>query len=102
MRGLYFNADNFKQFIRKILSGPKPNCISYIKSNTATLPINVDFKMTNYISCQNGAIDDCAKDGGEEFFTKMHCVFNRIPIESLKIYNSNAMHLGKKKPLRHL
>ena len=20
-------------------------------------------------------IDDCGKDGGEEFFTKMHCVF---------------------------
>ena len=41
-------------------------------------------------------IEDCAKDGGEEFFTEMHCVFNRIPIESLKICTSNAMHLGKK------
>ena len=40
MRGFYFNADNFKRFIRKILSGPKPNCISYIDSNTTTLPIS--------------------------------------------------------------
>ena len=41
-------------------------------------------------------IDDCAKDGGEEFFTKMHCVLNRIPIESFKIRNSSAVHLGEK------
>ena len=41
-------------------------------------------------------IDDCAKDGGEEFFTDYTAFFNRIPIESLKICNSNAMHLGKK------
>ena len=43
------------------------------------------------------AIEDCAKDGSEEFFTEMHSAFfNRIPIGSLKICNSNAMHLGKK------
>ena len=23
---------------------------------------------------QIGGIDDCAEDGGKEFFTKMHCV----------------------------
>ena len=37
------------------------------------------------------SIDDCAKDGGEEFFTEIQC--NRIPIESLKICNSNAVHV---------
>ena len=26
------------------------------------------------IFVQNMVIDDCAKDGGEEFFTEMHCV----------------------------
>ena len=41
-------------------------------------------------------IDNCTRDGGEEFLTKMHCVFNRIPFESLRIRDSNAMHLGKK------
>ena len=30
------------------------------------------------------------KMADKNFFTNMHCVFNRIPIESLKIRNSNA------------
>ena len=47
-------------------------------------------------------IDDCAKDGGEEFLKRFTALFNRIPIESLKICNSNAMHLGKKMPRRRL
>ena len=25
-------------------------------------------------NCQRFVIEDCAKDGGEEFFTEMHCV----------------------------
>ena len=41
-------------------------------------------------------IDDCAKDGGKEFFTKIHCVlimtlFN----DSIGIRLKKAMHLGK-------
>ena len=36
-------------------------------------------------------IEDCAEDGGEEFFTEMQCVLNRIPIESLKICKSNTV-----------
>ena len=41
--------------------------------------------------------DDCAKDGAEEFFLpRCTAVFSRIPIESLKICDSKAMHLGKK------
>ena len=39
------------------------------------------------------AIRDRTKDGGEELFT--NAFYNRIPIDSLKIPNLNAMHLGK-------
>ena len=32
-------------------------------------------------------IDDCAKDGGEEFVSKRHCVFpNQISMELLRIH----------------
>ena len=41
-------------------------------------------------------IDDCAKDGGEEFLPSFTAFFNQIPIELLKICNSNVVHLGKK------
>ena len=41
-------------------------------------------------------IDDCAKDGSKDFFTYYIAFFNRIPIQSLKIRNSNVVHLGKK------
>ena len=41
-------------------------------------------------------IDDCANDGGEEFFTEIHCVLCIFLLESLKICNSNATHLGEK------
>ena len=37
---------------------------------------------------KNTFLDDCAKDGGKEFFTKMHCVL-------LKIRHWSTMHLGK-------
>ena len=42
------------------------------------------------------SIDDCTKNGGEELFTKVHCFFDQIPIDSLKIRDSNAVHLGEK------
>ena len=42
------------------------------------------------------SIDDYAKDGGEELFTKMHCVRIRNRYESIGIRLQNAMHLGKK------
>ena len=41
-------------------------------------------------------IEDCAKDGGEVFLPRCSAFFNQIPIESLKICNSNAVYLGKK------
>ena len=60
-------------------------------------PINVhakiSFSKTNHL--QDNEIDDYAKDGGEEFLPKCTAFFNRIPLESLKICNSNAMHIGK-------
>ena len=42
--------------------------------------------------------DSYARDGGEELFTKMHCVLrsNSYGNETLKIRKSNAAHLGKK------
>ena len=40
-------------------------------------------------------VDDCVKDGGEEFLPKCIVFFNRIPVESLKIHDSNVMHRGK-------
>ena len=46
-------------------------------------------------SIQN-AIDDYAKDGGEELLPRCITFFNRIPTELLRIRNMNAMHLGKK------
>ena len=48
----------------------------------------------------NMLIDDRAKDGSKEFFT--NCALIRISIESFKIRDSNAMHLGYKLPRRHL
>ena len=44
----------------------------------------------------SNSIDDYAKDGGEELLPRCNAFFNRIPIESLKIRNSNTMHHGKK------
>ena len=41
------------------------------------------------------AIHDYAKDGGEEFLPRCFAFYNRIPIDSLTIPDSNAMHLGK-------
>ena len=39
-------------------------------------------------------IEDCAKDGGEEFFTKMHCVLrNRLLSISAKL-SSVEKHLN--------
>ena len=43
---------------------------------------------------QKFSIEDYAKDGGKELFTKTHCVLNQIPIGFLKICNSNAIHHG--------
>ena len=53
---------------------------------------------TKWESCriyENLATDNYAKDGGKELFTKMNCVVNRIPIESLRIRHLNEMDLGK-------
>ena len=41
------------------------------------------------------SIDDYAKDGGEELFTKMHCVLIANPNDSIGIRLENAVHLGK-------
>ena len=46
--------------------------------------------------CTVTAIEDCAKDGGEEFFTEMHCVRITNLKDSIGIRLKNAMHLGKK------
>ena len=57
------------------------------------------FYITGVKAYNRLSIDDCAKDGGEEFSTGMHCVLKSIDlvsVESLKICNSNTMHLGKK------
>ena len=32
---------------------------------------------------RSSVIDDCAKDSGKDFFAKMHCILNQIPIGSL-------------------
>ena len=42
------------------------------------------------------SIEDCAKDGGEEFFTEMHCVRIINLKDSIGIRLKNAIHLGKK------
>ena len=42
------------------------------------------------------SIDNYAKDGSEELLPRSIAFFNRIPIESLRIRNENAMHLSKK------
>ena len=39
------------------------------------------------------AIDYSIKDGDKEFFAKMHCVYDRISIESSKVRDLKAMHL---------
>ena len=41
-------------------------------------------------------IDDYAKDGGKELFTKMHAFELRILNDSIGIRLKNAVHLGKK------
>ena len=38
--------------------------------------------------CASSAIDDCAKDGGKEFFTKMHCVLLSNSYRIVKDSNS--------------
>ena len=40
--------------------------------------------------------NDYAKDGGGESLPRCTTFFNRIHIESLKVGDSNAMHLGEK------
>ena len=40
-------------------------------------------------------MDDYAKDGGEELFTRCAAFFDGVPMESLNIRNANAMDLGK-------
>ena len=42
------------------------------------------------------AIEDCAKDGGEEFFTEVHCVRITNLKDPIGIRLKNAVHLGKK------
>ena len=42
------------------------------------------------------SIDDCAKDGCEEFFTEMHCVRITNLEDYIGIRLKNAVHLGKK------
>ena len=37
-------------------------------------PPPISFSKTWVEIFANAPIDDCAKDGGEEFFTNMHCV----------------------------
>ena len=40
------------------------------------------------------SINDCAKDGGEGLLPRCTAFYTRIPIESSKIRDSNAKHLG--------
>ena len=49
------------------------------------------------LSClETTSIDDYAKDGGEELFTKMHRVLIPNLDDSIGIQLKNAMHLGDK------
>ena len=47
-------------------------------------------RFLSFIGSSLAGIDDCAKDGARIFLPRCIAFFNRIPIESLKIRNSNA------------
>ena len=77
----------------KIKSCGSQNCSTCAMHETARFLRSIE---EEHSSLRYKPIDYCPKDDAEKFFTKIHCNLNRIPIQSLRFRNQNAMHLGKK------
>ena len=67
-----FKENNYMKNVRPGTTVKQTSCRS--KPQKTVITSLVGYLITIYHSLPASLIDDCAKDGVDEFFTKMHCV----------------------------